>query len=163
MKIRLDFVSNSSSSSYTVTATTSSPLDVNMPLTEYDMYAYRDLRGLDKDEIITGLCWYRGHTSGNGLKVETISCGQEMEPVTKSIIFYDMRNEDEIDKFISWLMGISLSHNIVNLVNVSSEFTVTVAPSKDGTTNIDDAVIEQFLVRLGRTRDGVRRGNDGRV
>lgn len=162
MKIRLDFVSNSSSSSYTVTATASSPMDVNMPLTEYDMYAYRDLRGLDKDEICTGLYWYHGHTSG-GLKVETISCGQQMEPVTKSIMYYDMTNEDEIDKFISWLMGISLSHNIVNLVNVSSEFTVTVAPSKDGTTNIDDAVIEQFLVRLGRTKDGERRGNDGRV
>jgi hypothetical protein len=154
VKIRLDYVSNSSSSSYVVSTHSDSPLDENMPLCESELFAYRDLRGLEKNEIVTGLAWYNGHISGNSLKVEIISCDNEMKPSTKSLFFYDISKDKDINEFISWLMGVSLSHNIVNLVNVSSEFIVSVAPSKDGDTNIDDHIIEEFLVRLGRTKDG---------
>ena len=89
---------------------------------------------------------------GNAIKVETILCDEHMKPIAKNIDYYGIPND--VDNFISWLMGISLSNNIVNLVNVSHEFSIAVSPSKDGNTNIDDHIIEEFLVRLGRTKDG---------
>jgi len=155
VKIRLDYVSNSSSSSYVVSTPKTSPFDRNMPLCESELFSYRDLHCLDKSEIESGLRWHSGKVDGNAIKVETILCDEHMKPIAKNIDYYGIPND--VDDFISWLMGISFSHNIVNLVNVSHEFSISVAPSKDGDTNIDDAVIEQFLVRLGRTRDGERR------
>ena len=75
MKIRLDYVSNSSSSSYVVPT----PLDRNMPLCDSELFAYRDLHFLDKSEIETGLQWYSGKVDGNAIKVETILCDEHMK------------------------------------------------------------------------------------
>ena len=152
MKIRLDYVSNSSSSSYVVSTPETSSLDRNVPLCESEQFSYRELHFLSKEEIESGLRWHSGKVDGNAIKVETILCDEHMKPIAKNIDYYGIPND--VDNFISWLMGISLSHNIVNLVNVSHEFSIAVSPSKDGNTNIDDHIIEEFLVRLGRTKDG---------
>ena len=151
MKIRLDYVSNSSSSSCVVPTPKTSPLDMNMLLCERERFLYRDLHFLSKKEIESGLRWHSGKVFGNAIKVETILCDEHMKPIAKNIDYYGIPND--VDNFISWLMGISFSHNIVNLVNVSYEFSIAIAPSKDGNTNIDDAIIEEFLVSLGRTKN----------
>lgn len=157
MKIRLDYVSNSSSSSYTMPSNSDDGSQNRyfpgvMDLSEFEQFKYRDLRVLSKEEIASALRWYNGQVSDLRIRAETIICDTEGKPIKVKNGYFAIPTD--IDSFISWLMGISFSHNIVNLVNVSHEFSISVAPSKDGDTNIDDHIIEEFLVRLGRTKDG---------
>lgn len=157
MKIRLDHVSNSSSSSYTMPSNSydgpqNRYFSGVVGLSEFEQFKYRDLRMLSKEEIVSALRWYNGQVSDLRIRAETIICENGRKPIKVKNDYFAIPTD--IDSFISWLMGVSLSYGIIGIVNTKEEFSVTVAETSSGDTNIDDHIIEEFLVRLGRTKDG---------
>jgi hypothetical protein len=148
MKLRSDFVSNSSSSSFNL-----KPGEVNLKPGEDDMIfkmassevdRVRMWKFLTKGEIMDSISKWK--FKGNVIRIIDILC-PDGSPEYKKTTVYGVPNQ--IDLIASRLMELSMTHGILQLgESLCGNNAIWFSATEHYTTNIDADVVEGIIVRL---------------